>query len=416
MSMISKGGLPTRLFAELSFFPRVSKYDGRAIEAALAGPNLFEQPVSLHGAVIEATFAASDPPLLARLREGQVARVIDPQALRFTTETFLDIPALSELAYAPDRPIRPGSHSEAELRDFVRSAFLFQQQHHASAYLVPGLPIADDDVQGWLALNGDVHRIAADLNGRGVIERRELVGLLAPGRRSLADPGALVTLIADLPVSAVYAQPLRLRPTHDGVEKLVQYTRFLDALADLDIPVVAGRVGAFGLLLQALGVAAFFDCGLGDAESFELAALNRPKPRNSPGKGSAGRNRRVYLAELKTTLQSRHAEAILREPGLRGRFTCELGCCRFSGLADLVDRRRQHYLRVRQHEVAEVARLPSRSSRLEVLHGNLLEAREHGLVVARTLRARGVDPPSFEHLDRWLGVLSRTAETLVPAV
>jgi hypothetical protein len=416
MSMTTHASLRTQLFDGVSFFPRVSKYDGRAIEAAMAGQNLFEQPVSLQGAVIEATFAATEPPLLGRLQEGHVARLIDPQALRFTTETYLDIPVLSELDYAPERPIQPGSHSENELRDLVRLALLFQQDHHASAYLVPGLPVADQNLEGWLALNRDVHRIAADLNGRAEIERRELVGFLAPGRRALSDPNALISLVADLPVTAVYVQPLRLKPTRDGVEKLVQYVRFLNGLADLDLAVLAGRVGAFGLLLQAIGVAAFFDCGLGDAESFELSALNGPRPRRSHERGSAGRNRRVYLSQLKTTLQSQYAEAILGEPGLRARFTCELGCCRFAGLADVVERRRHHYLRVRQHEVAEVATLPSPTSRVELLHGKLLEAREHGLVVARTLRARGIDPPSFEHVDRWLGVLSRIAPTLAPAV
>jgi hypothetical protein len=414
--MTDQVGLRTQLFDGVSFFPRVSRYDGRAIEAAMAGQNLFQQPVSLHGAVIEATFAASDPPLLGRLQEGHVARLIDPQALRFTTGTYLDIPALSELGYAPARPIHPGSHSAAERRRIVEGALRFQQDHHASAYLVPGLPVADQDLEGWLTLNRDMHRIAADLNGRGEIERRELVGFLAPGRRALADPTALVSLVADLPVTAVYVQPLRLKPTNDGVEKLVQYVRFLDRLAELDVPVLAGRVGTFGLLFQAVGVAPFFDCGLGDAESFELATLNRPRPRRTSARGSAGRNRRVYLAELKTTLQSQHAEAILGEPGLRGRFACELGCCRFAGLADLVERRRHHYLRVRQHEVAEIATLPSRTFRVELLHGKLLEVREHGLVVARSLRARGVDPPSFEHVDRWLGVLARTAPTLAPAV
>lgn len=399
----------------MSFFPRVSRYDGRAIEEAMAGQNLFDQGVHLHGTVIEASFAASEPPLLARLREGQVARLIDPQALRFTTETFLEIPLLTRLSYAPSRPVRPGSHSDLELREFVRNVMLFQQEHHASAYLVPGLPIADDDLEGWTELNQRVHALAADLNGRGEIERRDLVGLLAPGRKALADSDALVEVMADLPVSAVYGQPLRLKPTKDGVEKLVQYVRFLEALGELDVAVLAGRVGAFGLVLQALGAANFFDSGLGDAESFELSALNRPR-RKTPGKPSAGRDRRVYLTELKTTMPSRHAEAILQEPGLRARFACELGCCRFSGFSGLIDRRRHHYLRSRQHEVGEVASLPSRIGRVELVHGHLLEAREHGEVITRTLNARDLEAPPFEHLDRWLGVLSRTAGALAPTV
>lgn len=405
----------TQLFDGMSFFPRVSRYDGRAIEEAMAGQNLFDSPIQLHGAVVEASYASTETPLLSRLREGRVARVIDPQSLRFTTTTFLDIPLLSDLSYAPDRPIRPGSHRDSELRDFVARALEFQQTHQASAYTVPGFPIADDDVDGWLSLNRRIHEIAWDLNGRGDIEHRELVGFVAPGRKALATPDRLVSLIADRPLSAVYAQPLRLKPTKDGVEKLVQYVRFLQGLREMDLIVFAGRVGAFGVVLQSLGVASFFDSGLGDAESFELAALNRPR-RKVPGKRVGGRDRRIYLSELRTTLQGKHAEAILREPNVRGRFTCQLGCCRFSGFDGLIERRRQHYLRARQHEVSDIASLPSLPIRVELVHNQLLAAREHGEVVTRTLRARGLDAPSFEHLDRWLGVLARTADAFAPTV
>ncbi len=75
--MTADVGFPTQIFDGVSFLPRVSKYDGRAIEAAMAGQSLFDQPLSLHGAVIEATVVASGPPLLGRLEEGHVARLID---------------------------------------------------------------------------------------------------------------------------------------------------------------------------------------------------------------------------------------------------------------------------------------------------------------------------------------------------
>lgn len=55
---------------EPAFWPRVSTYESRIVEQTLAGANLLETPLELRGGIVEATFAMSDPPLLARLREG----------------------------------------------------------------------------------------------------------------------------------------------------------------------------------------------------------------------------------------------------------------------------------------------------------------------------------------------------------
>lgn len=150
--------------------------------------------------------------------------------------------------------------------------------------------------------------------------------------------------LLDYPIDAVYVQALRLDPVGDSPEKLAQYVRFLLAVKELRLPVIAGRVGAFGLVLQALGIAAF-DSGLGQAERSDLAALNRPPTERElerRGKGG-GPDRRIYLEQLKTTLQGRHAGAILADRSLRSRFVCSLGCCQHRGFEDLSERRREHY-------------------------------------------------------------------------
>jgi hypothetical protein len=45
--------------------------------------------------------------------------------------------------------------------------------------------------------------------------------------------------------------------------------------------------------------------------------------------------------------------------------------------------------------------------RLHRVHQDLQEAVDHSKVVKRTLLTRGVPSPSFDHLERWIGVLSR---------
>jgi hypothetical protein len=87
--------------AEPSYLPRVTQHDGRAIEAALSGPTLFDRGVRLRAVVVEATYAAHDPPLLKRLRDEGVPQIIDPQTLRLTGERYLSTATFHAVPYAP---------------------------------------------------------------------------------------------------------------------------------------------------------------------------------------------------------------------------------------------------------------------------------------------------------------------------
>lgn len=204
----------------------------------------------------------------------------------------------------------------------------------------------------------------------------------------------------------MYVQPLRLLPTRDGVEKLVGYVRFLEAIRVLGLPVVASRVGAFGLVLAALDIP-MFDSGLGFAESTDLAALtNSHRSKKARAPDAPAGSRRVYLEPLKTTLPSRAAEAILRNEAVRSRFTCDRGCCRWKRLEDLPSRSRQHYLWVRENEAEELARLPRGPLRIERVHKQLVEARDLASVVTRAHESEGNAAPEFAHLERWLAVLA----------
>jgi hypothetical protein len=82
------------------FLPRITRRDGRAIEAAPAGQNLLETGIDLRGGVVEATFASSDPPLLRRLaqrghhvRQSQSPRTQVPAAIsqKFAQQVVLQL-------------------------------------------------------------------------------------------------------------------------------------------------------------------------------------------------------------------------------------------------------------------------------------------------------------------------------------
>lgn len=237
-----------------------------------------------------------------------------------------------------------------------------------------------------------------------------MIAQVVADRRTLAAPDLLINMLVDHPIDAVYVQHQRLDPTRDSAEKLVAYVEFLLALKDSGLSVIAGRVGAFGLVLQALGIPSF-DSGLCQAEAFDLASLNRPlTERERRQRGRGGGDRRIYFELLKTTLKGVHARAILGDHLLRGRFTCTLGCCQHRGFEDLPDRRRQHYLWVRHDEVEQLRAQPTDGLRIDWIHERLRDARGAGTAVRMALSENGSDVPTFEHIDRWIGVLGRATQ------
>lgn len=393
------------LLNDLSFLPRVSTHDGRAIEEACKG-TLFDHGVQLNGAIVEASYAATDPELLRRLRATLVPFVVDTHSLRFAAEGFLDVGRIVELPYAPAAPIVAREFDTGDAKSLAQATMLFGNTLGAAAYLTPGLPLLDAESSRWLDANRRVLEAACELNGTGDIDQRPVVAMIAPGRKALKDPSQILTWLPDLPISAVYIQPLNLDPVKDSFEKLALYVEYVTALSEAGLTTVAGRVGAFGLVLQALGIPAF-DSGLGDAERYSYSAQTgrrKPRPAGSPG---GGRDRRIYIEQLKTTLPSKHADPLLAELGVRARFTCQHGCCVHRGFEDLAERRRQHYLWTRDAEVRTLRALPTESLRVQAVYEQLRSAREHAQVVRRTLFAKGMKPPSFEHLDRWIAVLGR---------
>lgn len=239
-------------FADVTaFLPRATVRDGRALEQALAGQTLFQPGVELAGAVVEATFAATEPPLMKRLVDRRVPYLIDPHSLRFTSDGYLSIPQLAALEHAPNLPLTPELDGEA-IRDYARASLLVEARFGAADFLTPGVPIHDDR---WLELNHRIVAAAVQVNGTGAIDRKPLLALVAPGRRALLDPHSVIEPMRDAAIDGVYVQPLRLSPTRDSVDKLVAYVRFLDAARSLGLPVIAGRVGAFGLVLEAFASA-----------------------------------------------------------------------------------------------------------------------------------------------------------------
>lgn len=394
---------------DASYLPRVSRSAGRVLEEALAPSTLFDQGIQLRGCIVEATYAAADPPILRRLADGSVPSLVEPQTLRFTGGAFLDTQTFSDLPYCPEARITAQNVEEVDASAFSREVLEFEQAKGCAAFISPAWPLYDRDSESWISANQRLLHATCEANGNGDIEARPLLAQVAPGRGATDDPDALIEGLMDLPVDGVYVQPLVLNSMKDSVEKLLRYVRLLESFEEAGLPVVASRVGAFGVVLTALGISAF-DSGLGIAEASNLASLNRKKTESERSKKGPKGSRRIYLSPLRMTLPVRQAELILNNPGLAGRFGCDLGCCRFQGLDELPERARQHFLWTRSEEVRTIRELETRSMKLDLIHEELRTARETGRLVRRTLISSLPELPSFAHTDRWIRVLGREAE------
>ena len=362
---------------------------------------------------MEATYAAEDPAILRRFRSCSVPYLIEPQTLRFAGEAFLEIGAFERLPYSPDHVVTASSVADLNETEFAKSVLRFEQHHGAAAFIAPAWPLADRDHPAWSDANLRLLQATCAANGSGEIEARPLLAQVAPGRGVRESPEQIIDALMDFPIDGVYVQPLRLHPVKDSIEKLVGFVRMLESFEEAGLPVVAGRIGAFGSLLVALGISAF-DSGLGLAEASDLSALNRKKSKKEREKKGPKGSRRLYLAPVRTTMPMRQAQLIL-DSELRGHFACQLGCCRFQNLDDLSERTRQHFLWSRNEEVRRIRELDTRMMRLDAVHEDLRNARELGRQVRRTLIGNLRDLPSFDHNERWLRVIAREAEARAAA-
>lgn len=389
------------VFVARTFIPHVSIHEGRGLEQLLAE----HDTPPLGGAVVEATFAATDPPLIPRLRGLRIPYTLDPQTIRFSSPRYLTIESLATLPYAPRSPV--GQHvANAVVEEMIRGALDFQALNEVDVYLTPTIPMLKPTLPAVKA-HRRVHELAAEHVG-SEIARKPLLASVAPTLSVMRSPYAVYEALQDRAYDGIYVQPVRLNPKLDSVEWLTSYADFLLTAHAYHLPVVAARAGAFGLVLCALGVDVF-DAGLGERESFNLSALNRPPRPDPEPRERGGPRRRTYAREILTSIDTPRMRVVLESRTLGSRFSCDLGRCRFSGYEEQMTHHRDHFFHVRRAELDELRRLPTTAMRVQHIRARLQKGIETGKLVNGCLEDAGAKPVSFAHLEVWMGVLARVA-------
>jgi hypothetical protein len=394
-------------FQQLSFLLHVTQYEGRSIEKLIAPREVGDSDCALGGAVIEASYVQTDPALLAHLGEARIPWMVDPQSVRFASPTFGRIARLRQLPYAPSAPLDPGRLTIA-VEDMVRGALEFQAQAEPSMYLVPALPLIRPSA-AVLRTFARIHTLAADMNG-SVVPFRPIVAAAYPSADVLRGRFSVFDRL-DRTFAGAYVLPLQFNPKRDSVERLVAYARFLEHAQESGLRVVAGRAGAFGLVLAAFGIENF-DSGLGERESFSLARLSRVREPRPSGERDGGRQQRVYIWQLRSTIAWEDADRLLESPAVRAQLACTLGACRFGGYRFALDRRREHFFHARAAELEELRSRGTTELRVQLVMDWLRSAIDTGRLVNRVREEEGLAPLNFEHLETWRAVLTRIATVI----
>jgi len=390
----------------LSFLVHVTQHEGRSLEQLLAPQHLGEDDPALGGAVVQASYVHRDPPLVLRLADSHIPWVIEPQSVRFASPGYLGVNSLATLPYAPPNALDPARFGD-EHRQMVRAALEFQARHEPEMYVVPSLPLARASVRVLTAFR-NLHDYAATLNGSEGIPHRPMLATAYPGTKLMKGRFSVFDRLADRNWAGVYVQPLQLDTKRDGVEKLVAYARFLEEGQHSGFKVIAGRPGAFGLVLGAFGIE-LFDSGLSGGDSFSLSRLERPRVPDEKGRSRGGRARPVYLHPLISALRESDANTILESPALRSQFACDLGECRFGDYRYAIEHPRTHFFHRRQAELGALRDRRTGSLRVQLVNGWLQEAIGTARLVNRVRSETGLAAIDFDYLDRWRGVLARIA-------
>jgi len=392
-------------FQQLAFLLHVTQYEGRSVERLISPRDPGVDVPTLGGAVIEASYVQTDPPLLAHLAEARIPWMVDPQSVRFASPGFRTVARVRGLPYAPAAPLDPSRFSGA-VEEMVRGALEFQAAAEPSMYLVPALPLtrASNAIFSTFAR---IHTLAADFVNSNAVPFRPIVAAAYPSSDVLRGRFSLFERL-DRTFAGAYVLPLQLNPKRDSVERLVAYARFLEHVQASGLRVVAGRSGVFGLVLAAFGIENF-DSGLGERESFNLAQLARVRQSDPIGKRDRGRQKRVYFPQLRSTLSWDDADVLLETPALRAQLRCDFAACRFGGYRYALEHPREHFFHSRGAELDALRRRRSTELRVQLVMEWLRTAIDNGRLVNRVREELGLPLLNFEHLETWRAVLTRVA-------
>ncbi|MCC6226363.1 MAG: hypothetical protein IT195_08160 [Microthrixaceae bacterium] len=365
---------------------------------------LIESRLGTNGLIVNPCHIARHEELVAEAGRQGVETVLDPRSVELSTSVGLGLSGVADLPWAPVAPHTPDDLGGPAGLLLSEEIVGFAVKEGLSAILAPThiLGGADDP---WLqvdsALVRDLRR-ALDGQGRAATPIYYLLVARSALFRDKEFLGRLVTVLADLPIDAIW---LRLHPfgtTTSGPVALRNYMDVCRALHAVGVPVVGEYTGTVGLPLLAFGAVGGITSGLTLGERFSLDRVTK----KSSGSGFAPPPR-VYLQSLGVFVSRDEARQLFEQRGMRSAHACtDAACCR-RGAVDMIDNPRRHFVMRRDAEVGKLSRVPPQLRPTVYLDEMLRPASD------AAVRAEKVLPDlqrSRRRLDSWRATLGAMAD------
>jgi hypothetical protein len=307
------------------------------------------------GVVLLPEYAQRHESLRGHLKTTHVELILETHALE---QGFVEANRRPSLQALPWRTAR--AHTAKDLNgikgaQYIRLLVDAIATFGYDAVLAPSHYLAQAENDPWFRRDLVLAaRLRRELDKRGLTKVRIYYRVAAPAallREDHAHAQAIASELARLDIDAVW---LLLHPFGDassGVVNLNGYMRAARAFHRVGRPVVAERVGAVGLLLQALGAIAGSCSGMGYGEQFDVATLS------ATGTGGYGPPPRIYLNTLMAQVPRDVAEALFKKQPFKALHTCGRWCCP-NGVSDTLRDTALHFAVQREAETLRLSGAP----------------------------------------------------------
>lgn len=388
---------------ELGFVPRIGLRNHKGVDVTLGPPGQasFEgAPLDLPWAVVDAAWAYGRADLLGGLRSNGVRLIFDTGSFRYREPGPFAVAKHREAPWAPASVLHDGDLPT--LREYVRRDLRAQADLNADAYLVPGFVPRDrtDDVS-LLTLAAVEEAV-----GFADLPAKPLVGVLGVHPSNTAAGRYLLDRLSNS-LAGLFVQFSQLDPYRDSASRLETLARFLLDCEAAGFPTLAGRLGALGPMLSALGITAA-EAGLGEGERFALAQQVRPPNQDPSGSIGSRLGRNLFVSQIGRSVPARTWARLLDVDALRGSLRCGLACCRWASIDTIAARAIEHSLRWRCAD-AETMGHTAGPLRIELLRDRIAQQKAILNGCNRALAELGERPIPTVHLDHQLTAAARLA-------
>lgn len=385
------------------FIPRIGSQNYKAVDLCLGSNTLFDAPLAMPWAIVDAAWAEKNQEFLASLRSHGTSVLLDGSWWRYRYSKTFEVRTMATASWAPESPT--SLSAPEEFRRAVREYLRAQAKLDPAAYFLPGFMPDDkhDDLRAHYELIAEVVAAFDEIPPRPLIQ---FVGAHSEGL------GLALELIRQLPsfLSAVYVQVGPTSPVTDSPTKLLRVSDFYASARRDGMAVIAGHAGAITPALRAVGVDAA-DAGLASSETFETASARRPKlAKDDDAQRSGGPSSRIYLEPIDRSMNAKRVVELRSVSAVSDLLGgCRLPCHRFIGGNDFLSRAKEHSLRSRVAVAERVAGLPP-SMRLDEVIEAALRRRSNVTAVNSALQSTSIAPLATQPIDNHLNWLGRLRE------